>query len=82
MGHGDNKDRNFDDEEHCKTMSGVLINNTERQSQNKIHPSHSIGLKTSFEQMKEISNKQRHKKAYQKNYQKKSNELINVWNKL
>lgn len=24
-GHGDNKDENFDDEEHCKTLSGVSI---------------------------------------------------------
>ena len=35
LGHDDKEGENFDDEKHSKRLSGVLINNNERQSQNK-----------------------------------------------
>ena len=31
----DNEGEKFDDEKHCKTLSGVLMNSNETQSQNK-----------------------------------------------
>ena len=42
LGHGDNKDESFDDEEHCKALDGVSIKSSERQSQNKNHRLQSI----------------------------------------
>ena len=44
----------------------VSTKSDDRQSQNKNHLSHSTGSKTSWEQMKEISNKRSNKKLIKK----------------
>ena len=43
----DNEGKNFDGEKHSKILSGVLINNNERQSQNKNRTLNFTGSKSS-----------------------------------
>ena len=47
FGHDNNEGENFDDEKHCKTLSGVSINSHEKQEQNKNHALHFTGSKSS-----------------------------------
>ena len=43
LGHGDNEDERFDDEEHCEALDRVSIKSNERQSQNKNYCLQSAG---------------------------------------
>ena len=55
LGQDDNKGEKFDDEKHCKTISGVSMNSNERLSQNENNALHSLGPKTSRGQIEEMS---------------------------
>lgn len=78
LGHGNNKDGNSDDEEHCEILGGVSVKSNGKKSQNKNHPSHSTGSKM-IVQMKEKSNKRRYNKLTKVT---ESKELANGCNKL
>ena len=65
-GHEDNEGANFDDEKHCKTLSGVSINSNERQSQSKNRASYFTGSKMYREQMEETIKNRRYKKPTKK----------------
>ena len=66
FGHDDNEAENFDVEEHCETLSGVLINSNERQSQNKNRVLNFTGFKDISRRNGRNAKKQEAQKTNQK----------------